>query len=130
MNPFDDKDLNEPGFAYRDLLGLDRWYSWKPVRTSWTDVGTPTVTGYFHIVGKQVFFQIKVVPSTSVATTAGTSYVSLPIQAKGFGEGSMQNRTTNIVIGSCVIDETNSRVYVPSLAASGNTVNIAGWYQI
>ena len=127
----DDPSINQQGFAYADLLGLDKWGAWTPTRTSWTDVGTPTVTALFRAVGRQCFFQIKVVPSTSVATTAGTSYVSLPIAANGIGgDASMVNRTSNVAVGSCVIDETNSRLYVPTQAASGNTFTLSGWYQI
>lgn len=123
--------LKQENFAYRDLLGQDQWIEWTPTRTSWTDVGVPTVTARYHVIGRQCFFQIKVVPSTTVATTAGTSYVNLPITALGLsGEGSMQNATTLVAIGSCVIDTTNSRVYVPSQVATGNTILISGWFEI
>lgn len=122
---------NRQGFAYKDLEGIDRWDSWTPTRTGWTDVGTPTVTALYRVVGRQCFFQIKVVPGTTVATTAGTSYVGLPIAAAGIGgDGSMQNQTTNIAVGACSFDVTNSRVYVPTQGASGNTFAIAGWYQV
>lgn len=131
MNQFDGVAIEESSFSFRDLLSVDRWIPWTPVRTSWTDVGTPTVTATLRIVGAQCFWQIKVVPSTSIATTAGTSYIKTPIAAKGFGgHASMVNRTTNVAVGLCVIDETNSRIYVPSQVASGNVFVIAGWHQI
>lgn len=131
MNPFDEIQVDSKSFAYLDLIGQDKWISWSPVRTGWTDVGTPTVTGRFKVSGKQCFFQVKVVPSTSIATTAGTSYIALPITAKGFGgDVTMFNATTNIAVGSGGVDATNSRAHVPTQAASGNTFAIAGWYEI
>ena len=129
MNPFDEIQVDSKSFAYLDLIGQDKWISWSPVRTGWTDVGTPTVTGRFRVSGKQCFFQVKVVPSTSIATTAGTSYIALPIPAKGFGgDVTMFNATTNIAVGSGGV--TNSRAHVPTQAANGNTFVIAGWHEI
>ena len=118
------------GFALRDLLGMDRWETWTPVRTRWTDVGTPTVTGRWHSIVRETKIQVKVVPGTTVATTAGTSYIALPRPAVGLcGDGSMMNITTLIGVGDCAIDVTNSRIYVPAQLATGNTLTIAAWYE-
>lgn len=111
-------------------LTLGAWRSWTPTRTGWTDIGTPTVTARYAVVGWIVFFQVKVVPGTTVATTAGTSYISLPATAGGIsGDGSMTDLTTLIAIGNCVFDVANSRCYVPSQVATGDTIEIAGWYE-
>jgi hypothetical protein len=94
-------------------------------------VGTAVYTGRQRVVGKQCFFQVKVVPDTSVATTAGTSYITLPITAAGLGGvATMTNDTTNIAVGTCHIDVANSRVYPPSQVASADTFMVAGWYEI
>ena len=80
-----------------------------------------------------VFFQIKVVPATTTATVAGTSYVSLPVAAGAnalAGDASMMNITTLIAVGNCAMDLTNSRCYVPTQGATGNTLTIAGWYEV
>jgi hypothetical protein len=132
VNQLDDTQLDLASFAYADLTGGDKWdNSWAPTRTGWTDVGTPTVSGRFKIVGKQAFFQVKVVPATSIATTAGASYIPLPKAAKGLsGMATMSNSTTNIAVGLCHIDVANSRCYVPSQAASGNVFNLCGAYEI
>lgn len=131
MNALDNVQVDPFGFAWRDLIGQDKWETWTPVRTSWTDVGTITVTAKFNVRGRMCHFSIKVSPATSIATTAGTSYVSLPIKAAGFGGiATMVNRTANTAVGVCVIDETNSRVYPPSQSASGNTFFINGSYEI
>ena len=130
MNAFDNVPIDQRSFSYRDLLSVDQWETFT-VSASLTVVGTPTYAGSYRVVGKQCFFQISAVSSTSIATTAGTSYFSLPIAAKGIGGvATMTNDTTNIAVGVCHIDVANSRVYPPSQAASGNTFIVAGWYEI
>lgn len=118
-------------FVDREGNGRDKWESYDPTRTGWTDVGTPTVAGRWQRRGRLVLVSIKVTPSTSVATTAGTSYVSLPVTADGYGGGfTMVNLSTNIAVGVCVVDAANSRVYVPTLAATANTLMINGYYEV
>lgn len=128
---------NVNGFAYRDLLGLDRWQESAQAsipyfnRFSFTWVGTPDYSLRWRIVGKQCFFQVKFNSTTSVATIAGTSYMILPVPAKGIaGSAVMTNDTTNIAVGLCHIDVTNSYVYPPTQAASADTFTIAGWYEV
>ena len=126
-----EEPLKQQSFSYKDLKGFDRWESWTPVRVGWTDIGTPTVNGRFHVIGRQCFFQVEVIPGTTVATTAGTSYVELPITAEGYGgDANMVDRTTLISVGACAFDVANSRVYVPSQVATGDTLVVAGWYEI
>ena len=113
--------------------GASVWASWTPTRTGWTDVGSPTVTARYCTVGKVCFIQIKVVPGTTVATAAGTSYTDLPVAAGASGiggDGSMGNITTFISIGNCIFDMTNSRCYMPTQGATTATLEIAGWYEI
>lgn len=110
---------------------VDSWAAFTTTRTGWTDVGSPTVTARYASAGHICFFQIKVVPSTTIATAAGTSYCSLPVTAAGLGgDASMTDSSTFISIGNCVISVSNSRVYVPSQVATGDTILIAGWYEI
>ena len=110
---------------------ITAWTTFTPARTGWTDVGTPTVTGRYLQAGNVCFFQVKVVPATTTATVAGTSYVALPLTAAGIGgDGSMENITTLIAIGACAFDVTNSRVYVPTQGATGNSLTIAGWFEV
>ena len=57
--------------------------------------------------------------------------MTLPITSKGIaGEATMANLTTAVAVGSAVIDATNSRCYLPSQSASGNTFSLAGWYEV
>ena len=107
------------------------WSTFTPSRTGWTDVGSPTVTGRKCKIGNVEHFQVKVVPGTTIATTAGTSYIALPVTAAGIGgAASMDNITAMTTVGNCVIDQANSRVYVPTQGASGNTFIICGWYEV
>lgn len=118
------------GFAFRDLAGQDRWLAFT-VSASLTEVGAATYTGRLRVVGRQCFFQVSIVPATSVASTAGTHYIALPMTAKGIGGvSSMTNDTTNVAVGVCHIDVTTSRCYLPALVASGNTFTVAGSYEI
>lgn len=122
---------NQEGFAWRDLHGEDRWESFSPSFVL-TLVGDPTYVGRVRRVGAQVFFQVKFSAVTSIASTAGTSYLTLPITAKSqgiTGVSTMTNDTTNIAVGVCHIDVANSRCYLPAQVASGNTFVVSGWYE-
>ena len=131
MNPFDDKILSEQSFAYRDLLGQDRWMEWTPVFTGLTVVGATSYSGRFRIVGKFCEFQVKFSAATSIASVAGTTYLDLPIAAKGLtGISVMTNQTTNVSVGVCHIDVANSRCYLPTQTASANTFNLCGSMEI
>lgn len=130
MNQLDNVAIDTKSFAYRDLLSQDLWESFT-VAVSLTVVGTPTYTGRYRIVGKQVFFQVSLVSDTSIASTAGTHYVTLPIAAKGItGSAVMTDNTTNIAVDVCHINVSDSRCYLPAQVASGNSFTVAGWYEI
>lgn len=117
-------------FSARDSEGRDHWEEWTPTLTDWTEVGTTTVHGRFRVVGAQCFCQVRVTPETTCETAAGTSYVDCPIPATGFaGDGSM-GLDPNVTIGSVKVDVANSRVYVPTQAATANTFSIAWWYEV
>lgn len=127
----DDAFIDESSFAYRDLLDQDVWETFTPVFGSLTVVGATSYSGRFRIVGKQCFFQVKFSAATSIASVAGTDYLTLPIAAKGLaGMAVMSNDTTNIAVGVCHVDTATSRCYLPSQLASGNTFNLAGWCEV
>ena len=131
MNPFDGFNVDAKAFAYRDLAGNDQWNAFTPVFGSLTVVGATSYTGRYRIVGASVQFQVKASAATSIASTAGTDYLNLPIAAKGVaGIATMTNDTTNIAVGVCHIDTATSRCYLPTQAASGNTFTICGSYEV
>ncbi len=131
-NLFSPKQLSKTGFAFRDLVDQDRWEtSWTPVFGSLTVVGATTYVGRWRLVGKSCQFQVKFSAATSIASTAGTDYLTLPITANGLsGLAVMTNDTTNIAVGLCHIDVTTNRCYLPTQAASGNVFHLAGYYEV
>jgi hypothetical protein len=118
-------------FAYRELVGQDRWQSFDPVFGSLTIVGDPSYTGRLRVVGKMCQFQVQFSAGTSIASAAGTDYLNLPIEAKGLaGVATMTNDTSNVAVGVCHIDVATSRCYLPTQTASANVFTLAGWYEI
>lgn len=131
MNYFDDKQINEKGFALRDLLDIDRWESFPVVFGSLTVVGATSYTGRRRFVGKECQFQVQFSAATSIASVAGTDYLTLPVAAKGLaGIATMTNDTTNVAVGVCHIDVATSRCYLPAQAASGSVFTICGVFEI
>lgn len=118
-------------FAFRDLTSQDLWPTFSPVFTSLTLVGALTATGRYRVVGASVQFQVTFIAVTSIESTAGTTYMALPIPAKGVaGTATLTDDTTNIAVGVCHVDTTTSRCYLPSQSASGDRFTMAGWYEI
>lgn len=117
-------------FSQRDAAGQDKWESFTPTFTSLTVVGATSYSGKYRKIGRAVEFQVQLSAATSIASTAGTTYMTLPITAKGLsGFGIMTNKTANTSVGNCHIDTTNSRCYLPTQGASGNTFTIFGSYE-
>jgi hypothetical protein len=125
------KEVDETSFAYLNLTSQDRWLSFTPVFGSLTVVGATNYSARLRVLGKECQFQVKLSAATSIASTAGTDYFTLPITANGVaGMAVMTNDTTNIAVGVCHIDTSTSRCYLPTQVASGNTFTICGSYEI
>lgn len=140
--PFD--IVNFGGFAARDLQGQDEW-QWRDetviafdTQFSLTRVGTGSYDLRWRRVGKSCQFQASLSAATSIATTAGTSYMVLPVLSYKSGTVPaglsgivvMVNMTTNVAVGNGVIDVANSRAYLPTQSASGNTFALWGEYEV
>lgn len=131
MNALDDIIIDENSFAYRDIVGRDKWESFTPTFTSLTVVGATAYMARFRRVGRSVEFQVQLSAATSIASTAGTTYLALPVNARGLaGIAVMTNDSTNIAVGLCHLSVSTSRCYLPSQLASGNVFNICGSYEI
>ena len=131
MNDLDNINLRKQSFSYLDIIGQDKWESFTPVFGSLTVVGATTYSGRYRFVGRKVEFQVSFSAATSIASTAGTDYLNLPITASGLsGFGVMTNDTTNIAVGLCHLDTATSRCYLPTQLASGNTFNLYGSYEV
>lgn len=130
-NAFDGVLVNIDSFSYRDLTQQDRWIEFTPSFTNLTVVGTPTYTGRFRIAGKQCQFQATLVSTTSVESTAGSTYLLLPVTARGIaGLAVMSNNSTYIAVGLCHIDPSNGRCYLPTHPASNSTFSVTGFYEV
>jgi hypothetical protein len=117
-------------FAWMNLIGVDRWVDFTVAFGSLTVVGATSYTGRLRFLGRKCEFQVKFSAATSIASTAGTDYLTLPVLAKGVaGMAVMSNDTTNIAVGVCHVDVTNSRCYLPTQLASGNVFTLAGWFE-
>ena len=123
--------LDETSFAFLDITSQDNWKTFVVVFGSLTVVGATNYTGRYHVEGKVIRFQVRFSAATSVQSTAGTDYLTLPIAAKGMaGMAVMTNDSTNIAVGLCHIDASTGRCYLPTQAPSADTFNLAGWYEI
>jgi len=123
---------NLESFSWLDLMGLERWNTFVPVFTSLTVIGATTYLGRFRYVGAKVEFQISLLAATSIASVAGTTYLSLPtLRVRGIaGHAAMTNATTKVAVGLGHIDIANARCYLPAQVASGNTFNLFGEYEV
>jgi hypothetical protein len=130
-NAFDSVQVAQQSFAYADLTGTDKWSTWTPVFGSLTVIGATAYSGRLRIAGRLVEFQVQFSAATSIASVAGTDYLTLPLTAKGLsGIAVMTNDTSNAAVGVCHLDVATSRCYLPTQVASGNVFNLCGSYEI
>ena len=113
---------------------LLNWYdegAWAPVPTSLTVVGTPTYTGKWTRIGRQVFIHLTVKSTTSTASTANTTYFSGLPYAVGLGSTmSAVNNATVTSLGVGLIDTSNV-IYTPSWTSGANqTISLSGFYYV
>lgn len=131
QNTFDNVVVDIKSFAYRDLVGQDRWEVFTPVFGALTVVGDTTYVGRLRVSGRKCEFQVQFSAATSIASVAGTDYLDLPIAAAGLsGIATMTNNTTNVAVGVCHVDVATSRLYLPAQAASADVFNLTGSYEI
>ncbi len=131
MNDLDEIRLDRESFTFRNIQGRDRLDTFTPVFGSLTVVGATSYSGRYRFVGRKCEFQVQFSAATSIASTAGTDYLTLPFTAVGLsGMATMTNETSNIAVGVCHIDVTTSRCYLPTQLASGNVFSLAGWFEV
>lgn len=130
MSQLDEQTIDVKSFAYRDLIGQDRWEDFT-VSTNATVVGTLSSEGRYRVQGRSCQFQASFVATTTFASTAGSTFMALPIEAAGIaGLAAMMNETTNVAVGLCSISVSSSRCYFPTQNASSDAFRVAGWYEI
>ena len=131
MNELDDVALAKDSFSWRDLVSQDAWSTFTPVFGSLTVIGATSYSGRYRFVGRKCEFQVKFSAATSIASVAGTDFLTSPFTMTGLtGMAIMSNDTSNVAVGLCHVDVATSRIYLPGQVASGNVFNIAGWFEI
>ena len=131
MNDLDNEPLDEGSFSFADIRGQEGWQTFTPVFGSLTVIGATSYSGRLRFVGKLCQIQVQFSAATSIASVAGTDYLNLPVPALGLaGIATMTNNTTNVAVGTCHIDVSTSRCYLPAQLASGNTFTICGSYEV
>ena len=131
MNDLDDVALDKNSFSFLDIQGRSSWQTFTPVFGALTVVGATSYSGRYRIVGRKCELQVKFSAATSIASVAGTDYLNSPITMAGLsGVCVMTNSTTKIAVGLCHVEISTSRIYLPSQVASGNTFNLAGWFEL
>lgn len=145
-DPFAPFTVDRNSYAYRDLIGQDRWQMRSEADVPFTDqfsvtvVGTPTYKLRWNVRGRLCEFAATFISTTSIATTQGVSYMVLPVVRKDLtgavvpiglaGIANMMNQSTLIAIGACVFDPVTARLYLPTLAASASSLSVAGNYEV
>ena len=130
-NAFDGIDIYKKSFSFLELQGRDTWDAFTPVFGSLTVIGATSYTGRLRIVGNKCEFQVQFSAATSIASSAGTDYLTLPIASAGLaGMAVMTNDTSKVAVGVCHIDSANSKCYLPAHLASGNVFKLSGWFEI
>jgi hypothetical protein len=94
--------------------------------------GAVTKSGRYVRIGRTVFVTVFITctGTATSASTAGTTYFNLPIAASQNDCLTIANNTTNIGLGSGVLDATNDRGYPCSWTATGNSITISGKYEV
>ena len=131
MNELDDLKLEHESFSFLNIQGRDKWDTFDPVFGSLTVIGATSYSGRYRFIGRKCEFQVKFSAATSIASTAGTDYLTSPFTMTGLsGMATMTNVTANTPVGVCTVNVSESRIYLPTQVASGNTFNLAGWFEI
>ena len=109
--------------------------TWTPTFTNLTVVngtGGATYAGRYTQIGSIVYYTITITctGTATTASTAGTTYCTLPVAATYNDTCATANSTTNVGIGTGVLDATNDRCYPNTWAATGNTITISGKYEV
>lgn len=109
-------------------------HTWIPVFTGLTVVlsgGSVAYAGRYQQVGKLVKFTVTITPTggATVAATAGTTYCTMGSPASIDDVCSAANATSKTPLSQGFIDSTNDRIYMPSWAATTDTIVISGSYE-
>ena len=109
--------------------------TWTPTFTNLVVVpgtGAASYDGRYSRIGRTIFYKIKIscTGTATTASTAGTTYCTLPVAASEDDTVTVSNKTTLLGIGVGFLDATNDRCYPTTWGATGNTIIISGKYEV
>lgn len=109
--------------------------TWTPTFTSLTEVlggGSVTKAGRYIRVGNIVSYTITITTTggATTASTAGTTYCTLPVAASYDDTNTAANAISKLGIGTGWLDSTNDRCYPSSWTATSDTIIISGKYEV
>lgn len=126
----------------RDSSAWDRWFSsFRLINSGWV----PSFTGLAVVLGgdsvvysaryrrvyRDVFFDLIIAPAggATTASSAGTTWVTSPIQIINDAACSAVNGSTKASLGNGFIDASANRIWLPSWGASSSKMVISGRYE-
>lgn len=111
---------------FNQIFKGDAGSAWPPTFVDLTEVGTPTIEGYYYkITDSLVFFHVNISPSTSTTSTAGTTYIdNFPLTFSNDGvcwavSGGLGDGPGHIVAST-------NRIYVPAWTAVTVDLTVIG----
>ncbi len=111
---------------FNNIFTGDTGTSWNPTFTNLTEVGIPTITGkYYKLSQSLVYFSVRIVPSTSTSSTAGSTYINnFPLSV--FGDGICFAVSGLLGSSSGMVDAATDRIYPPAWSAVTVPLTIVG----
>ena len=108
----------------------DNGNNWTPTFVSLTVSGTPTITGrYYRITRNLIYFSIRIVPATNTTSTAGTTYCdNFPFTVAQ--DGACLSVAGNSGGSSGMVTTGNNRIYVPGWSAVTIPLTIIGLAEV
>lgn len=97
---------------FNSLFTGDTGTAWTPVPTSLTQVGTPTITGFYFRSGQFMDFEIHIIPGTNTSSSAGTTYFALPFDV--LSDGACLAVSGLLGSNAGMVDAATNRCYTPS----------------
>lgn len=126
----------------RDSSAWERWFSsfrlinskWVPSFTGLTVVlgaGSVVYSARYRRVYRDVFFDLVIAPAggATTASSAGTTWVTPPIQIINDAACSAVNGSSVGSLGHGFIDASTNRIWLPSWGAGGSRMVISGRYE-
>jgi hypothetical protein len=115
-----------PGTGTSELLADYEEGTWTPSFFNLTVVGTPTYTGKYTKIGRQVSFVLQIQSTTSTASSLGSTGFSLPFNAADRSTISAVQSSAGATYGVGLIF-TDGNAYPPTWAANAD-VTVSGTY--